>query len=54
MLTEYYAELPEAKAVKHRVHLDVYAADLAGPEGAGRDDRGASARHAHLDCYGRP
>jgi len=25
--------VPEAKTVKHRVHLDIYARDLADPEG---------------------
>ena len=33
--TIWINRVPEAKAVKHRVHLDVYARDLAGLEALG-------------------
>ena len=32
--TIWVNRVPEAKTVKHRVHLDIYARDLAGPQGA--------------------
>jgi hypothetical protein len=33
--TIWVSRVPEAKAVKHRVHLDIYASDLADLEAAG-------------------
>ena len=52
--TIWVNRVPEGKAVKHRVHLDIYARSPGGPAGARRDYRGAAARRAHLDGHGRP
>ena len=50
--TIWVNRVPEARTVKHRVHLDIYARDLAGLESLGHH-RGAAAWHAHLDGHDR-
>jgi hypothetical protein len=52
--TIWVNRVPEAKAVKHRVHLDVYARDLADLRALGATVVEPAARHAHLDDHGRP
>ncbi len=44
---------PEAKAVKRRVHLDIYARDLADLQTLGATIVEPPAWHPHLDGHGR-